>query len=1450
MSIGKKQIATFANRVKTLVPSYNQTHHPQKEEITITRTSVEEGVYAPFSQNSNQEGMYIKAHTINDGREDYALNQLVAIEDLEYRFLTPEGSSPFNNCVDNSNSAKTIEKGGRYEATLTPKAGFSKVPAGHLEMQIDANTWQTVQGQTWSRSNSIGITVDPVLGNLRFVLENGEDCVYNLTLNKRVDGVQQSSIVLEKICSDQINVDSLHTEAQFDEQGLTYKNVKESDGTTVIAGTTTFCENTTLYIDYDSEVTPTTHIIDTSGVNTECVNVSISPSNPYPIPNGQSRTLIFSPKPEKIIGAGSVKMGTHTLESWSENRTRPFSVDVNNITADVYVEAACGETPPIDKYTLTLQWLYNGTSIASKVIPDIDAHTLIDPDDYANEAHENVQDQGYVVERSNPSDEFELVENTIINYICSKPANPHTITYTNINVNGCISSSNTQISIEQGDTYSTTLTLDTQKYLNSTIVVREGESTQQTIILDSQNNQQELTISNVQNDITIEATCGEPRQYTVQFIAGDQYVDIGTQSVSVAYGESTTQSGVFTIDNPNYELNTIEKTSGSADVSYNSSNNEITVADVQSNVVVTIYSKAKGSHSITLTSDCVSSNDLPASVVDGGNYTARLTLNQNYDSATVHIGQSNITLDSTNSPYDLTISDIQDDIEITSECNAHIINVYYYHVAKVDDQSSVIMNDEHPDIETFAQAEVGLTESDLRSKYWSQEEMPQGYSTYVPEYTYRYSQGQRTAPFPSEGLNITQDTNIYLYYVNNQITLTLKYYELGDESKTIYGDETRRVSSGEYCITNADKVTINGYTYNSSSLSNSNDCGTFNENSIIKLYYTKDCQVTCNSVEKIQISVPPDFKIPTAVADDKSSLIEELAKTILVVYRYNGMTRDEEASIKTLGWEIILDDDIQPGNTQQTGTIIDCACNEHQFNFYWVNEDPYIKILKECYQYGADPVLNTDFEVWYHGSKVDNPTVTFDTHDDEGYTTIKAVVDGNEVQNNINICPHFNYTIASYMDGITITPAGATSAYPWYGKDSFFELSDDDGNLIKSVKLQVKDPNDGITILHEVEINLITDTGTVSGEAKDCGKCILNENNGYRYNDNWFEIIYQQSSRVVQIKFKDVEGNLYIRTTSAASNTQCIIRNATFEYYQRDPDQPDVSISNQYTYDVYPDVSASTVNRIIEDKYGSIVPEGYIVKEFEYGTTHGGLTKCEYTQYKIICVPICYVHVILQYDGKECTFDKEGVSSTSITSISLPVSQEVVQCSDYNYNQYNIDEVIASNHESSQLNIAETGKTVSVVGGGHFDCGETVTLKLVRSDRQYICSYYGTPYLKIELDENGKPKVIRGGNASYGRDYSVKAPYFKYYSDGTSSREPQDSDLGLTSAAIAGDAGFVIEGAHVTYNAFNETNDDCSLSKTVKFTNFGESNKFIIPYSDTTIEQGPNTWQEITYGTE
>ena len=79
------QIATYNNRVIEIVPDY-RLKETSDGTITITKDSVEQATYAPFSENDQTEGMYIQNYSINEEghpeKEWYEQNQLVAIVDL------------------------------------------------------------------------------------------------------------------------------------------------------------------------------------------------------------------------------------------------------------------------------------------------------------------------------------------------------------------------------------------------------------------------------------------------------------------------------------------------------------------------------------------------------------------------------------------------------------------------------------------------------------------------------------------------------------------------------------------------------------------------------------------------------------------------------------------------------------------------------------------------------------------------------------------------------------------------------------------------------------------------------------------------------------------------------------------------------------------------------------------------------------------------------------------------------------------------------------------------------------------------------------------------------------------------------------------------------------------------------------------------------------------------
>ena len=85
----------------------------------------------------------------------------------------------------------------------------------------------------------------------------------------------------------------------------------------------------------------------------------------------------------------------------------------------------------------------------------------------------------------------------------------------------------------------------------------------------------------------------EKNKYTISFV-GDSNVTINTASISnVEHGTNGSASNVFTISDPNYEFDSVTIQSGTDDsVSYNSSTDTITVSNVQSNVTVSISSRA------------------------------------------------------------------------------------------------------------------------------------------------------------------------------------------------------------------------------------------------------------------------------------------------------------------------------------------------------------------------------------------------------------------------------------------------------------------------------------------------------------------------------------------------------------------------------------------------------------------------------------------------------------------------------------------------------------------------------------------------------------------------------------------------------------------------------------------------------------------------------------------
>lgn len=267
------QIATYNNRVIEIVPDY-RLKETSDGTITITKDSVEQATYAPFSENDQTEGMYIQNYSINEEghpeKEWYEQNQLVAIVDLNYRFLTPinpksdDPDSPEdkttshiisdNGCVEIDNKDNTINRGDTYTARLTTKEGFARLPKGRIEMQVgnDGGEDDWVIKDSWLNGETqFDINIPNVTGNLRFVFE--EECVYNLTIKRTLNGqpwpncpIGETEEPIEKHCSDIIDTDSKEIKKPI--TNYLINSVTPSEITT--------CTNTTITVDYKPANSP------------------------------------------------------------------------------------------------------------------------------------------------------------------------------------------------------------------------------------------------------------------------------------------------------------------------------------------------------------------------------------------------------------------------------------------------------------------------------------------------------------------------------------------------------------------------------------------------------------------------------------------------------------------------------------------------------------------------------------------------------------------------------------------------------------------------------------------------------------------------------------------------------------------------------------------------------------------------------------------------------------------------------------------------------------------------------------------------------------------------------------------------------------------------------------------------------------------------------------------
>ncbi len=351
---GKRQIATFKNRVESLVPKFRQIT-PDRKSITVTRKSVELGTYAPYSDVISKEGMFIQKHSINDGHcntgnwKEYLDKQLVAQVDLNYRFLSPINpntpdkpgtTSPKNiisndGCVEIDNLSQTILSGTSYVAHLTVKEGFSKIPDGYVEMQDTDGNWNivVVDGEelSWTNVQDKDIIIPEVTGNLRFIFDEGcVEATHNVTLRWIADGVEIAQSKVEAVTHGSTFSPASHKNDRditgYHITSMTPENdfIVNSD-----SGVTYYCEKNEYTVTYiGNNVTLTD--------STQTIKHGESTTNTYTLDAGYSGVSVSSVNP-----SGNVESVT------AENGT----INVNTVTGNVTITI----TGSLSSYTVTFE---------------------------------------------------------------------------------------------------------------------------------------------------------------------------------------------------------------------------------------------------------------------------------------------------------------------------------------------------------------------------------------------------------------------------------------------------------------------------------------------------------------------------------------------------------------------------------------------------------------------------------------------------------------------------------------------------------------------------------------------------------------------------------------------------------------------------------------------------------------------------------------------------------------------------------------------------------------------------------------------------------------------------------------------------------------------------------------------------------------------------------------
>lgn len=365
----------------------------------------------------------------------------------------------------------------------------------------------------------------------------------------------------------------------------------------------------------------------------------------------------------------------------------------------------------------------------------------------------------------------------------------------------CVESTNTTPTIQHGQNYSTTLQpLTGYQNIGAGNVTVGGTQVDSWGKVASKN----ISLTDVQGDIEINATCGDLNEYTVSFDSECVNIDNPARTISHGYRYQATLTPATGYTNIGAGQVTV---GGQVVQHWNTGESSVSIdLTAIGNIVITVDCGSVLTYSITLDSSARSCIQMEADgvVVSGGvitgiPYGTSKTVDLNPISPYINIGSGYITMDGVrqqqydwnNSPssYSLTITNIIGDIVIYANCGE--LNKYSITYKYQDIHGNQIHQD---DVVTGIESGTNVDVTQKR----------------IPIEHYTFDRQN-----PDGSVVITQDTDVILTYTENpKYDVIVKYVNQSDAEIA-----SRETITGKYAgdkITSVTIKTIENYNYDSS----------------------------------------------------------------------------------------------------------------------------------------------------------------------------------------------------------------------------------------------------------------------------------------------------------------------------------------------------------------------------------------------------------------------------------------------------------------------------------------------------------------------------------------------------------------------------------------------------------------------------------------------------------